>query len=137
MISKFSEKGTRAFHSAFKAYRCFSSHCKIAVVGGGAAGIDVTAQLIKDAGFKSEDITLFEPRKEHHYQPGYTMIGGGLLGTTPDAVKKKESSHIKRPMKDMIPKGVNHKSEYVKTFDPDNNSISTDNDTYTYDYLVV
>jgi len=50
---------------------------QIVVIGGGAAGITVTAQLLnRNPGL---DIAIIEPSAQHHYQPGWTLVGGGAV----------------------------------------------------------
>lgn len=65
------------------------------------------------------------------------MVGGGVLGNNEATARRKERSHLKRPMKSLFPAGINLKKERVLTFDPENNSLTTDKGTHTYDYLVV
>jgi len=49
-------------------------HHQILIVGGGAAGITVAAQLLRqDAGL---DVAVVEPSAEHDYQPGWTLVVG-------------------------------------------------------------
>jgi len=117
--------------------RHFSTHVRVAVVGGGSAGMAASSQLAHSANFKAEDITVFDPKDEHHYQPSYTMIGGGVLSHIPSKVKEMERKYIKRPMDSMFKTGVKLRKERVDTFDPDKNKITTDKDEYTYDYLIV
>lgn len=45
----------------------FSTHTRVAVIGGGCAGISFSKQLLATNKFKPEDITLFEPHDQHHY----------------------------------------------------------------------
>lgn len=49
----------------------------IVIVGGGAAGISVASSLHKRD--SSLDIAIIEPSQIHHYQPGWTMVGGGIF----------------------------------------------------------
>ena len=55
---------------------------KIVIVGGGAAGIDAAARLMRS--LSSPDITLIDPSQLHYYQPGFTLIAGGIY--SPDEV---------------------------------------------------
>jgi NADPH-dependent 2,4-dienoyl-CoA reductase/sulfur reductase-like enzyme len=71
------------------------------------------------------------------YQPSLTMIGGGVLGKTRAEVEPKESKYFVKPMADMFVRGQTHRPEAVVSFDPDNNSLKTDTEEFTYDYLVV
>lgn len=99
--------------------------------------MSASSQLAKSGHFKPHEISVFEPKDMHHYQPSYTMIGGGVLGLNAASVKKSEYSTIKRPMKSLYNTGVNLIKEKVETFDPENNKFVTDKGDYTYDYLVV
>jgi len=54
-----------------------SNRYDVLVVGGGAAGCAVTASLLKrDASLR---IGVIEPSEQHYYQPGWTMVGAGVL----------------------------------------------------------
>lgn len=55
-----------------------ASHTRVAIVGGGAAGTNVSAQLVNSGVFRPEEITVFDASRTHHYQPGYTNIAGGV-----------------------------------------------------------
>jgi sulfide:quinone oxidoreductase len=57
-----------------------SSQTRVAVIGAGAGGHNLTAQLIQSGAVSARDITVIDPTTEHHYQPAYTMVGGGVLG---------------------------------------------------------
>jgi hypothetical protein len=75
----------------------FSSlQTKIAVIGAGAGGHNVSAQLIRSGAIRAGDVTVFDPSREHHYQPGYTMVGGGVLGNA-GKTKKLEGKYVVRP----------------------------------------
>lgn len=130
MIKRFSSK-----HS--KLIRQFSNHVKVAIVGGGTAGVAVSSQLCSSPNFSANDITVFEPRNEHNYQPSYTMIAGGVLGTNPNRIKDRAGTYIKKSMDSVFTSGVNLVKDRVMTFDPDNNTLITKQGEYTYDFLVV
>src|SRR6056297_608484 len=102
------------------------SHHQIAIVGGGTAGITVAARL-RNAD-PSLDIAMIEPSEKHYYQPLWTLVGGGMF-------KPEESG---RDEVDLVPYGVNWIKDYVDSFQPGANSVTTrSGDTLTYDYLVV
>ena len=47
------------------------------MVGGGAAGIAVAASL--QARNPDLDIAIIDPADIHYYQPGWTLVGGGVF----------------------------------------------------------
>lgn len=108
--------------------RAFSSSAKgkIVVVGGGAAGISTAAKLLR--WLETPDITIIDPSDLHYYQPGFTLIGGGVYGA--DDVYRKQS--------DCIPAGARWIKDSVAEIDPSKNRISTlKSGTVPYDFLVL
>lgn len=100
-------------------------HFRVVIVGGGAAGISTAARLVT-AGIN--DIAIIEPSETHYYQPFWTFVGGGVV--------KAEASA--RPTATVMPKGVEWIKARVEQFNPDNQTLSTqDGVTIAYDYLVV
>ena len=98
----------------------------IVIVGAGSAGIAAASSLLKRNG--SLRIALIDPSPDHYYQPGWTMVGGGVF--------EAESTH--RKTADLIPAGVEWIAQSVTGFEPDDNSVSLDNGTsLTYGHLVV
>ena len=52
-----------------------ASNADILIIGGGSAGIGLSASLLKrEPGLA---ITLIEPSATHYYQPAWTLVGGG------------------------------------------------------------
>jgi len=99
---------------------------QIVVVGGGAAGITVTAQLLNKN--QNLDIAIIEPSDKHYYQPAWTLVGGGIYKI--EDTEKKEQ--------DCIPNGATWIKAYVEKFDPDNNLVITkDGQQINYEYLIV
>jgi sulfide:quinone oxidoreductase len=99
---------------------------QVVIIGGGAAGITVAAQLLdKQPGL---DIAILEPSDQHHYQPGWTLVAGGQFRF--EATTRDEKS--------LIPKGATWIQDKVIKLDPDNNAVLTqDGLLIQYDYLVV
>jgi sulfide:quinone oxidoreductase len=98
----------------------------VVVIGGGAAGIATAASLLKRQ--PRLDIAIIEPSEVHAYQPGWTMVGGGVF----------DVATTMRPMKSVIPKGTTWIRQAASTFQPDNNQVTlSDGSTVTYDVLVV
>ncbi len=99
---------------------------KVAIIGGGTAGITAAAQLAKKI-FPGE-IVIIDPADVHYYQPIWTLVGAGL-------VKKEDSV---RQEKNLIPRGVSHVQEAVKAIDPDGMTVTTESETkIKYQYLIV
>lgn len=99
---------------------------QVVIVGGGAAGITVAAQLMaQDAAL---DVLILDPCESHYYQPAWTMVGAGCYRHE-DTVK---------PLKRCIPSGVQWLQDGVLSFDPDENRLQTQNGrTISYEILVV
>ena len=99
---------------------------QVVIVGGGSAGISVATSLLKR---KSDlDITIIDPAGDHYYQPGFTLVGGGVFTV----------DETRRSMASVMPKKVNWIQSAVATFDPDNNSLALeDGSTISYERLIV
>jgi sulfide:quinone oxidoreductase len=102
------------------------NHTEAAIVGGGAAGIAVATSLLKRApGLK---IAVIDPADMHYYQPGWTMVGGGIF----------DLPQTGRPMASVMPKEVTWIKHAAIELDPANNTLELDDGTaLTYDRLVV
>ncbi|MBR8826341.1 MAG: NAD(P)/FAD-dependent oxidoreductase [Gomphosphaeria aponina SAG 52.96 = DSM 107014] len=99
---------------------------QIVIVGGGAAGITVAAQLLKKD--RNLDLAIIEPSEKHYYQPAWTLVGGGQYQIE-NAVKDEQ---------DCIPNGAKWIKAYVEKFDPDHNLVITrDRQEIKYNYLIV
>jgi sulfide:quinone oxidoreductase len=86
----------------------------IVIVGGGAAGISVAASLLARA--HDLDIAIIDPQDVHYYQPGWTMVGGGVFAPGVTA----------RTMASLIPRGVAWIKAAVAAFEPDKNALILD-----------
>ncbi len=103
-----------------------SVKARIAIVGGGAAGISMAARLQR--ALSNPDITLIDPSETHYYQPGFTLIGSGVY----------EASQVHKPEESLIPSGVKWLKDYVVELDPDNNRLTTSqNGVIAYDFMVL
>lgn len=102
------------------------SYHQIVIVGGGAAGITVAAQLLNRD--KNLDIAIIEPSDKHYYQPAWTLVGGGQYKIE-DTIKNE---------KDCIPHGATWIQAQVEQFEPEQNLVITqDGKRIQYDYLIV
>ena len=84
----------------------------VLVVGGGSAGIATAASLLKRR--SGLDIAIIEPADTHYYQPGFTMVGGGIF-TAPE-------TH--RPMAEVMPRGVSWIKAAVRSFTPEEKLVT-------------
>ncbi|MCX2525389.1 NAD(P)/FAD-dependent oxidoreductase [Larsenimonas rhizosphaerae] len=60
----------------------------VVIIGGGAGGIAVAASLHRRE--PALDIAIVEPATEHFYQPGWTLVGGGVF--TPEQTRRTMAS---------------------------------------------
>jgi sulfide:quinone oxidoreductase len=98
----------------------------VIVVGGGSAGIAVASSLLKRR--PQLDIVVVEPRYKHFYQPGFTMVGGGIFSPVqPQTFTKK-----------VMPSGVRWIEAAAASFEPEHNQITLeDGSRLGYRQLVV
>jgi len=101
------------------------THHSIVIVGGGNAGISITAQLLrKDS---SLDIAIVDGAKKHYYQPAWTLVGGGEF----------DIQETERDEASVIPKGASWIQQMVAGFKPEENKITlADGTDLGYDYLI-
>lgn len=98
----------------------------IVIVGGGAAGAAVAASLLRR--HRALDIAVIDPADTHYYQPGWTMVGGGVFH--PETTAKKMAA--------VLPRRVTWIKAGVAGFDPDNNAVVIEGcRVVRYNHLVV
>ena len=98
----------------------------VVVIGGGAAGIATAASMLKRR--PDLDIAIVEPADTHAYQPGWTMVGGGVF----------DVASTTRPMASVMPKRVTWVKQACAGFRPDDNQVTlADGSTLSYDLLIV
>ena len=83
----------------------------VVIVGGGSAGISVAASLLQRS--PQLDIAIIDPADAHFYQPGWTMVGGGIF----------EAADTARTMASVIPTDVSWIKAAVAAFEPEHNQI--------------
>ena len=99
---------------------------RIVIAGAGAAGLTTASRLA--ASLDGAKITLIDARKEHFYQPGFTLVGSGI----------KPVGYVTSTTAEYLPAGVELVQERVAEFDPQGSKVVTDSGTsYPYDFLVV
>jgi sulfide:quinone oxidoreductase len=98
----------------------------IVIVGGGTAGITVTARVRRSA--PNAQITIIAPNDVHLYQSGQVYVAAGLYTEFDN----------KRQTKTLIPDNVTWVQDSVTAFTPRNNMVHTEKSgKFTYDYLIV
>jgi len=103
-------------------------HHQVLIIGGGAAGITVAAELRKDPEGSRLDIAIVEPSDSHYYQPAFTLVGAGTYSL----------SDTRRPEEALIPRGVKWIRAAAAGFDPAQNQVElSTGERVGYDYLVV
>ena len=99
---------------------------EVVIVGAGAGGIAVAASL--KARKPELEIAIIDPADVHYYQPGWTMVGGGIF----------EPQETARTMGSLIPRGVHWIKAAVAAFEPANNAVILDGcRVVKYDRLIV
>jgi NADPH-dependent 2,4-dienoyl-CoA reductase/sulfur reductase-like enzyme len=105
-----------------------SRNHKVVVIGGGTAGLSISHQLLRSGRFTKDDIAVIDPAAWHHYQPGWTLVGGGL----------KTREQLRMPLKSLIDPKLKFYNEQVASLSPEHNLVSLGNgDKVAYEHLVV
>lgn len=86
----------------------------IVIVGGGAAGLAVAASLKSRK--SSLEIAVIDPADIHYYQPGWTMVGGGIF----------DAADTAKTMGSLIPRGVTWIKSAVAAFEPKDDAVILD-----------
>lgn len=99
---------------------------QVVIVGAGAAGIAVASSLL--ARQPSLDVAIIDPADVHYYQPGWTLVGGGVFRAASTA----------RTLASVLPKGVHWLKSAVAAFEPERNVIVLDGcRVVRYEQLIV
>lgn len=86
----------------------------VVIVGGGAAGISVASSLKSRKPGLS--VAIIDPADIHYYQPGWTMVGGGIF----------EAPKTAKTMGSLIPAGVHWIKSAVAAFEPADSAVVLD-----------
>ncbi|WP_325893230.1 NAD(P)/FAD-dependent oxidoreductase [Grimontia sp. NTOU-MAR1] len=98
----------------------------VVIVGAGAGGIAVASSLLKRD--RELNVTIIDPSENHFYQPGWTLVGGGVF----------DFSQTERETAAVIPKSAKWIKQAVRAFTPDKNTVTLDDGKLVeYKYLVV
>lgn len=103
-----------------------ATRARVAILGGGTGGIAVAAAL-RRALPAGDTIALIEPSAVHHYQPGLTLVGGGVWPI----------ERTQRAQSDYIPSGVTWLRQRATAIEPARSRVVlADGAVVHYDYLV-
>ena len=98
----------------------------VVVIGGGTGGMAVAACLRHAS--RDLDITVVDPAPFHHYQPAWTLVGGGAY----------RAEDARRPLRDCLPAGVRHVAQAVVALRPEEWRVElAEGSSLEYDFLVV
>lgn len=101
-------------------------HHQVVIVGGGEAGLTVSARLLKEC--PGLDVAIIEPSDQHDYQRMWLMVGGGVI-------QPEEARRDKAPL---MPQGAEWIRDAVVSFEPASDSLVTaSGETISYKFLVV
>jgi sulfide:quinone oxidoreductase len=100
-------------------------HFDVITIGAGTGGLSSSTRLLKK---KNLNLAIFDSVPSHFYQPGWTLVGGGIM-------KKQETI---QPIDKNLPSGCTFISDSVELIEPENNTILTSKgEKHTYDYLII
>jgi sulfide:quinone oxidoreductase len=100
-------------------------HADILIIGGGAAGLAVAASLRQRD--SSRSIFLIEPREVHYYQPGWTMVGGGIF----------DQQSTCRDEAGLMPSGVTWIKSAAQRIEPERGQVVlADGSVVSYRFLI-
>lgn len=99
---------------------------RIVIVGSGAGGTGLANRLAER--LDGAEITIVDGRKQHWYQPGFTLIAAGL----------KKADYSISQTGEWLPKSVKWIEEYAAGIDPVAQVVTTEGGTkLEYDFLVL
>lgn len=99
---------------------------EVVIVGGGASGIATASSMLKRR--PGLDIAIVEPNDHHDYQPGWTMVGGGIFA----------APSTRHSMASVMPRQVRWLRHAAVSFQPEDNQVTlADGTTVNYQILVV
>jgi sulfide:quinone oxidoreductase len=102
------------------------TNARIVIIGAGAAGTSLVNRLVDR--LEGAQITVIDPRPDHLYQPGLSLVAAGL----------KPQSYVVSRTEDWLPSGITFVQDAVAEVDPEARTVATEGgETLGYDWLVV
>ena len=99
---------------------------RIVIIGAGAAGTALANRLVRR--LEGGKITIIDPRPNHLYQPGLSLVATGL----------KPADYVVSDTSAWLPGGITLVQETVAAVDAETKTVSTETgETIAYDWLVV
>lgn len=99
---------------------------RIVIIGAGAAGTALVNRLVKR--LEGATITILDPRAEHLYQPGLSLVAAGL----------KPAKYTQSKTTDWLPSGITWVAQAAAAIDPVTKTVDTsEGQTIAYDFLIV
>lgn len=103
-----------------------ATSARIVIIGAGAGGTALANRLVRR--LDGAQITLIDPRAQHLYQPGLSLVAAGL----------KPADYVTSKTADWLPKGVTLIAEKAAAIDPEAKTVATESgQSVPYDFLVV
>ncbi|MBB2168313.1 TIGR01244 family phosphatase [Gluconacetobacter aggeris] len=108
------------------AKRAGARRFNVVIAGGGAAGLATAASILRRR--PGISLAIVDPSTTHYYQPGWTMVGGGIF--TPEQTRRSEEG--------LIPAGATWIRQPVAGFLPEVREVALgDGTVLSYDVLVM
>ncbi|MFH1450089.1 MAG: FAD/NAD(P)-binding oxidoreductase [bacterium] len=102
---------------------------KIVILGAGTGGVMSAHHLRKKLSPQEWEITVIDKNSLHYYQPGLLFLPFRFRGY-------KELSDISRPIRTLLPKGVDFVNSEIIEIAHQNNQVKTKAGDFQYDWLV-
>jgi len=100
---------------------------ELLILGAGTSGTMMASHLVKKLPKKEWTISIVDQYKTHYYQPGFLFL----------PFDSYSEDQVKKEGKKFIPKGVNYIQKKIEKILPEVNKVELEDDTLTYDVLII